>query len=195
MPKPFPPIDPAKEALTEEAVENAIRMMESIPKAGPTIMVTPSAIREYDGTSPDRSRSLNAAEIDAMLAKGASYELIFTDQTKQLPAHESNYAGRNYHLYGRGQDLDLTLTYPGLAEERGVGYCAVQIDQEATRASDGIRVRYDYDRDGWVIEQPTRRSEPQVWVETAFVESWARMETETEFEARHEGFDIEDWSN
>jgi hypothetical protein len=45
------------------------------------------------------------------------------------------------------------------------------------RASDGIRIHYDYDRDGYVIEQPTQLAwssdEPTdyKWKEVAFIKS------------------------
>lgn len=49
------------------------------------------------------------------------------------------------------------------------------INQESVRASDGIRVSYDYDRDGWKIEQPVWTDEDRMgetYVEVAFVQSW-----------------------
>lgn len=52
------------------------------------------------------------------------------------------------------------------------------------RASDGIRISYDFDRDGYVIEQPTKlqwqlndpNSGDMKWKETAFIQSWALEE-------------------
>ncbi len=46
------------------------------------------------------------------------------------------------------------------------------------RASDGIRISYDFERDGWVIEQPRKQGQleeydPQ-WKEVSFVQSWGR---------------------
>ena len=50
------------------------------------------------------------------------------------------------------------------------------------RAADGIRVSYDFKRDGWVIEQakyfswlPGAECDPG-WAEVAFVQAWAREE-------------------
>ena len=55
----------------------------------------------------------------------------------------------------------------------------VEIDLIDVRASDGLRVSYDFDRDGWVIEQPTvfqwgfgDAECDEGWTEVAFVESW-----------------------
>lgn len=48
-------------------------------------------------------------------------------------------------------------------------------------AADPIRISYDFDRDGWVIEQASIFSWPcgetvydQDWKEVAFVQAWAR---------------------
>lgn len=77
-----------------------------------------------------------------------------------------------------GDELAVTLTYPN---HNLLKY--VIFDQESTRGSDGIRISYDYDRDGYKIEQPTKTSfcsvdEKQVWVEVAFVQAWASSEEE-----------------
>lgn len=37
------------------------------------------------------------------------------------------------------------------------------------RSSDGIRVSYDFDRDGWKIEQPLDNDE---WAEVVLIPSW-----------------------
>ena len=48
------------------------------------------------------------------------------------------------------------------------------------RASDDIRVSYDFERDGWKIEQASRFSfeisEPfnEDWQEVAFIQAWGR---------------------
>ena len=58
----------------------------------------------------------------------------------------------------------------------------VIVGMECTRATDGFRTHYDFDRDGWVIEQASRFSfadgeeiDPG-WKEVAFVKSWAMQE-------------------
>ena len=89
--------------------------------------------------------------------------------------HESPYghSPHNYHLAKRDDALILELTYPDLPGD----HCRfIEIDQESVRASDGIRVHYDYDRDGWVICQPKWDDDGNTdWQETAFVQSWARQ--------------------
>lgn len=84
----------------------------------------------------------------------------------------------NFHCDLHGDTLEVTLTYPGLP---GKGIQYVVFDQEATRASDGIRLSYDYERDGYVIEQASIfewDTDDQVcdmdWQEVAFIRAWAR---------------------
>lgn len=70
--------------------------------------------------------------------------------------------------------LCVEMFYPRQEDEPN----CVEIDLIDVRASDGIRVRYDFERDGWVIEQPTKfewKVDEQVdfgWKESAFVPSW-----------------------
>lgn len=77
----------------------------------------------------------------------------------------------------------------------------VVVQQESVRASDGVRLHYDYARDGFVVEQPHERlvktsdntyeSETD-WVEVGFFRSWAFAEdqdvllarADAEYEAR-----------
>ena len=75
----------------------------------------------------------------------------------------------------RKQDaIQIRLEYP---RSRPIKY--INIDLIDVRASDGIRISYDFDRDGWVIEQPTVLSwdgddkicDPK-WREAAFIQSW-----------------------
>lgn len=45
-----------------------------------------------------------------------------------------------------------------------------------TRAADDIRIKYDSERDGWVIEQATSLDDLELvpdWKEVAFVKAWA----------------------
>lgn len=95
--------------------------------------------------------------------------------------HESQYGGmpRNFHIEKSGDTLDVTLTYPNIAFPEQCRF--IEVNQESVRASDGIRLHYDYDRDGWVIEQASTfewdaddaEMDPD-WQEVAFVKSWAR---------------------
>jgi hypothetical protein len=99
--------------------------------------------------------------------------------------HESGYGGSpfNFHVTKSGDELLVDLTCPPkVGEENGAGQCRyVVFDQESVRASDGIRLHYDYDRDGYVVEQPKHRlvkiegkSYDTVtdWIEVGFFGAW-----------------------
>ena len=92
---------------------------------------------------------------------------------------ESEYGAsvNNVHIMRRGDTVEVEMTYPNIAPPGSVQH--VFVNQESVRASDGIRMHYDYDRDGWVIEQVRIFSWTvddevcgQDWQEVAFVESW-----------------------
>jgi hypothetical protein len=76
----------------------------------------------------------------------------------------------------RGDTKDIGLWYPRYNE---VKY--VEVDLVDVRAADGIRISYDFERDGWKIEQASTFSweaddpvcDPD-WQEVAFVQAWAR---------------------
>ena len=71
--------------------------------------------------------------------------------------HRSDYAENNFHVLRLGDAVEVTVTYPpescGVTDPKRVTY--VIVDQEAVRASGGIRVHFDYRRNGFVIEQQT----------------------------------------
>lgn len=71
--------------------------------------------------------------------------------------HNSDYLTNNFHILRRGNTLEVDVTYPpescGVVDDEKVTY--VIIDQEAVRASGGIRIHFDYKRNGFVIEQQT----------------------------------------
>lgn len=57
----------------------------------------------------------------------------------------------------------------------------IEVNLEDVRAADGIRISYDFDRDGWVIEQASifewEEGETDFdmdWQEVAFVQAWGR---------------------
>lgn len=115
--------------------------------------------------------------------------------------HDSPYGGspHNFHIARHGDELIVEITYPPRSDEGNpndqVRY--VQVDQESVRASDGVRLFYDYERDGWVIQQASRFSwataedanapTAEDWQEVAFIESWARQETDEEESLRVDG--------
>lgn len=92
----------------------------------------------------------------------------------------------------RDQTVAVTLLYPPRDEaDQPHKPRYVEFDQESVRASDGIRIHYDYHRDGYVIEQASRFAwagddavrDPD-WQEVAFVRTWSRAETDEEAMAR-----------
>ncbi len=101
---------------------------------------------------------------------------------------ESEYGDspNNVHITRRGDTISIEPTYPSIST---CGVKFIEVNQESVRASDGIRITYDYDRDGWSIMQPTRLSwscDDEVcdegWTETAFVESWHFRDKQKEWD-------------
>lgn len=99
--------------------------------------------------------------------------------------HESEYGQgpMNFHVAKSDDTLDVTLTYPPWtdADNKNNQCRHIHVNQEAVRASDGIRLHYDYERDGFVVEQPRTRlvatgknsyEERDEWVEVGFFQSW-----------------------
>lgn len=79
----------------------------------------------------------------------------------------------------RGAELTVDLWYPGVYERKHPGtQVTLFVDLMDVRASDGIAVRYDFDRDGWVILQEPGRDDDGCYEvtgplqEVAFVKSW-----------------------
>lgn len=79
----------------------------------------------------------------------------------------------------RGDTIHVDWMYPGVednATHLQLGMCHV-------RAADDIRIRYDFDRDGWSVEQSKwfewdaddEECDPD-WQEVAFIKAWAREE-------------------
>lgn len=81
----------------------------------------------------------------------------------------------------------VTLVYP-----RQNPLEEIEIDLEDIRAADSILVRYDFDRDGWVILQASKFEwdaddsicDPD-WQEVAFIQAWARLRKEITNESNH----------
>jgi hypothetical protein len=76
--------------------------------------------------------------------------------------------------------IHCDLCYSNVNPPKKIQYIGVGISH--VRASDGIRVSYDYDRDGYVIEQQrlighdTWSEDTGEWKEVAFVQSWGLQE-------------------
>ncbi len=79
---------------------------------------------------------------------------------------------------GRGDVLPIDFWYPQLDEN----FKYIELGLFHVRAADSIRIHYDLDRDGYVIEQASVFSwacddevcDPD-WQEVAFVQAWARQ--------------------
>lgn len=102
-------------------------------------------------------------------------------KTNNVYQHGGELRTVNVNVNHHADTLEVELWYPpmqkGPTSAGRVRY--VELDQVNVRASDGVRMHYDYERDGWVVEQPKRLSfdmgelqDPQ-WTEVAFVQSWA----------------------
>lgn len=106
--------------------------------------------------------------------------------------HESDYRANNFHVRRYGNTLKVDLTYPPRDNEPDNGRVRyVGFNQESVRASDGVRLHYDYERDGVVVEQASRftwnaddkECDPD-WQEVAFIPSWGRQESDEDEERR-----------
>ncbi len=77
-----------------------------------------------------------------------------------------------------GSELHVELWYPREEDNPIKSICVGLMD---VRAADDIRISYDFERDGWKIEQASTFSwdaddkvcDPD-WQEVAFVKAWAR---------------------
>ena len=77
----------------------------------------------------------------------------------------------------------VDLYYPPRDEEDSKRIRYIEIDMLDVRATDGFRTWYDFERDGWVIEQASTfgwdsgddECDPD-WKEVFFVRSWARID-------------------
>ena len=80
-----------------------------------------------------------------------------------------------------GDEATTTIWYPR-SEADGPGACAftkVRVDLMDVRAADPLRVSYDFDRDGWRVEQQSvfewsedaEKFDPE-WVEVGFFKAW-----------------------
>lgn len=74
--------------------------------------------------------------------------------------------------------MDVTLSYPRVGSPH---VDTLEINLSDVRAADGIRISYDFTRDGWSIKQASRfewdADDPECdpdWQEVAFVQAWAR---------------------
>lgn len=77
-----------------------------------------------------------------------------------------------------GQMLCAEIWYPRAARTDAFRFNAVQVALIDVRAADGIRIAYDFERDGWPITQCDHAEGNETWAEVAFVQAWGRESKE-----------------
>lgn len=87
-----------------------------------------------------------------------------------------------FEVQHRGDSLSVEIHYP-----RSTGAAGVEVDLMDVRATDPVRVVYDFERNGWSILQASTfewdGNDPVCdpdWQEVAFVPSWGRKKPEEE---------------
>ena len=93
---------------------------------------------------------------------------------------DSEKVGGEDDIVVRGETAHVDLWYP---RSEGKTIRAVQVGLVDVRAADDIRITYDFDRDGYVIQQQVTwerfEDEPEDatedWREVAFVKAWQLM--------------------
>lgn len=97
--------------------------------------------------------------------------------------------------YGDENVIHVEIEYPK-AEEHPIN--TVEIGLTCVRATDNIRITYDYERDGWVILQPRETHPLEIdengqkvyglkteWIEAAFCPAWQfELSEEEKFEKK-----------
>lgn len=68
-----------------------------------------------------------------------------------------------------GDEIYLDLWYPEV-EEDSIRYLVLGL--MAVRAADNIRISYDFERNGWKIEQPIKNGDVWGWKESAFLPAY-----------------------
>lgn len=142
-------------------------------------------LREQLRKRYERERELEAALAAAL---GEGRDAIMDRLRKRVTELEAELAKRvptdlpqdgAFIANGRGAKLTVDLWYPGVYERRNPGtQVTLFVGLMDVRASDGIAVRYDFDRDGWVILQEPGRDDDGCYEvtgplqEVAFVKSW-----------------------
>lgn len=72
--------------------------------------------------------------------------------------------------------MHVNLEYPGVNGNKDT----IEVNMTHVRADDGLRLKYDFDRNGWAIFKPKVTHPHQgdsygyheEWVEVAYIESW-----------------------
>lgn len=88
------------------------------------------------------------------------------------------YCATGVEIIVRGETISVDLCYPRMDDER---VRAIEVGLSDVRAADQIRITYDFERDGWKIEQASI-FEWEVddavcdrgWKEVAFIPAWSQ---------------------
>lgn len=124
--------------------------------------------------------------INAEAVKPAGWERIEADPVRHRCLN--CIAIREFEARGCSVSDDLRLheqvAYVELRPRQGFpdhDAAIVEIGLTDVRAADSVRVLYDFERDGWVIQQASRFSwapdekPDRDWQEVAFIQAWGRM--------------------
>lgn len=100
---------------------------------------------------------------------------------------DSYDADQNYSIVQRDDTVAVDINYPRYTDDDSTGNMVrhVEVGLCSVRAADSIRIHYDFDRDGWVVEQASIFSwsyfdpnQDDDWQEVAFIQAWARARPE-----------------
>lgn len=95
---------------------------------------------------------------------------------------KDQYIKENVFYLSNEKELEINLYYPRVGENPN----KIAINLVDVRCSDGIKIEYDFDRDGWVIYQQSGTfhdgwsEDNGDWVEVSFAQSWTRYKESTE---------------
>ena len=88
----------------------------------------------------------------------------------------NRHTEENVDVWSGGDTLFVELSYPRYSKIN-----KIEINLSDVRAADGVRVSYDYDRDGWIVKQASTfewdSDDDECdsdWQEVAFIKAWAR---------------------
>lgn len=87
----------------------------------------------------------------------------------------------------------ISWSYPEIYDKSNLSILEISLCH--TRASDNIRVKYESDRDGWIIEQASKHEwaededDDPDWQEVAFISAWGRTEEREEIESAWQDFE------
>jgi hypothetical protein len=108
-----------------------------------------------------------------------------TQPNKARKKHKPNCGAKGGRVMDVRDNVNIDWYYPNIYKEKGpLNY--IEIGLMHVRASDNIRIKYDSDRDGWVIEQSSifefdvdDNICDEDWQEVSFIKAWGRELNDT----------------